>query len=482
MMPDILLALPEIFLLTMACAILLIDLYASDRWPHLSYWLTQAALLGALVLVVRSYGHGTALAFNNMFVADSFAVLVKLTVCLVMLAVFAYSRQYLRERGMERGEYYVLGLFGAIGMMVMTSASHLLTLYLGLELLSLSQYAMVAFQRDSGQATEAAMKYFVLGALASGMLLYGMSMLYGVTGSLEIATIARVLTELPGDNVVLIFGLVFLLAGLIFKIGAAPFHMWIPDVYHGAPTAVTLYIATAPKLAAFAMLVRLLIGGLQGLSGVWQDMLIILAMLSLVLGNVIAIAQTNLKRMLAYSTIAHMGFVLLGLLSATSNGYSSSLFYMLIYILMTLGTFGMVILLSRKDFEAEQLDDLKGLNERSPWLAFLMLLLMFSLAGVPPTAGFFAKLVVIQALVDSRLVGLAVFAVLLSVVGAYYYLRVVKLMYFDAPAGQGSIPQQRDLRVLLSINGLAMLLLAPWVGSLMALCQIAIKNAFLLIS
>jgi len=381
----------------------------------------------------------------------------------------------LHGRGIYKGEYFVLALFAVCGMMVMASAAHFLTLYLGLELLSLSLYAMVAFQRDSAPATEAAMKYFVLGALASGMLLYGMSMLYGATGSLEISVVRKVVSTMAPDNMILIFGLVFVVVGLAFKLGVAPFHMWAPDVYHGAPTAVTVFLGAAPKLAAFAMLMRLLVGGLEGLAPHWQQMLVIMAILSLATGNIIAIAQTNIKRMLAYSTIAHMGFFLLGMLAAGPNGYASAMFYMLIYVVMSLGAFGMIILLSRQGFEADNLDDFKGLNQRSPWFAFLMLLLMFSMAGVPPTVGFYAKLLVIQAVIDAGFLWLAAVAVLFSVIGAFYYLRVVKLMYFDKPADSAPFQAGTDMRALLSVNALALLLVTPWIGTLMDLCTRAIR-------
>jgi NADH-quinone oxidoreductase subunit N len=335
---------------------------------------------------------------------------------------------------------------------------------------------MVAFQRDSGLATEAAMKYFVLGALASGMLLYGMSMLYGATGSLELAQVRSGVMEKGVDDLILVFGLVFVIVGLGFKLGAVPFHMWVPDVYHGAPTSVTLYLGTAPKLAAFAMVMRLLVGGLGDMSATWQDMLILLAVLSMGIGNLIAISQTNIKRMLAYSTIAHMGFLLLGVLSATSNGYSSALFYVLVYAFMSLGGFGMILLLSRKGFEADALDDFRGLNRRNPWYALVMLLLMFSMAGVPPTVGFFAKLFVIQALVDVGLTWLAVVAVLFAVIGAYYYLRVIKLMYFDSAETDVPLEAGADMRLLLSLNGVAVLLVMPWVGTVMDLCRNAIAG------
>jgi NADH-quinone oxidoreductase subunit N len=475
--PNIAPAFPEIVILSMACVILLVDLYTTARTRWISYALAQLTLIAALVLTLRDIPGSSISTFNNMFVDDALARVLKVSVEIITVLVFAYSRSYIQDRGMYRGEYFVLGLFGVVGMMVMISASHFLTLYLGLELMSLSLYAMVAFQRDSSEATEAAMKYFVLGALASGMLLYGMSLLYGITGTLEIASVKQAIVKLPADNVVMVFGLVLVVVGLAFKLGAVPFHMWIPDVYHGAPTSVTLYIGAAPKLAAFAMLMRLLVGGLQDLAGSWQDMLIIMAVLSMAIGNIVAIAQSNIKRMLAYSTISHVGFFLLGMINATPEGYSAALFYMLIYAFMGLGAFGVVILLSRAGFEAENLDDLKGLNQRKPWYALVMLLLMFSMAGVPPTAGFYAKLAVIQAVVNANLIWLAIVAVLFSVVGAFYYLRIVKLMYFDAPAETAPIKADADFQVLLSANGLVMVLITPWVGSVLALCQAVIRAA-----
>lgn len=469
-------AAPEIFVLSMACAILLLDLFLSDRLRVVSYLLTQATLVGAAVLTYQGLATTPVFTFNHMFVLDTMAGTIKLATYGITFFVFAYSRDYLRERGMLRGEYFVLGLFGVVGMMIMASASHFLTLYLGLELLSLSLYAMIAFQRDSSQATEAAMKYFVLGAIASGMLLYGMSMLYGVTGSLDIAAVSRAITRLSADNIILIFGLVFIISGIAFKIGAVPFHMWVPDVYHGAPTAVALYIGTAPKLAAFAMIMRLLIEGLEPLVASWRDMLIILAILSIAFGNVIAIAQDNIKRMLAYSSISHMGFFLLGILSATPNGYSSSMFYILAYAVMSLGAFGMIILLSRAGFEAERLEDFKGLNQRSPWHAFLMLLLMLSMAGVPPTVGFYAKLLVIQSVIKENMIWLAVVAVLLAVIGAYYYLRVVKIMYFDEAEERQPIVAGKNMQVLIGFNALLLIAILPWVGTIVDLCQRAIKT------
>ena len=474
--PEILPAAPEIFVFSMACTILVLDLFLSDRLRVVSYWLAQATLAGAVLLTLKVMTAGPVFTFNGMFIADRLADFLKLGTYGITFFVFAYSRDYLRDRGMFRGEYFVLGLLGVVGMMIMASASHFLTLYLGLELLSLSLYAMIAFQRDSSVATEAAMKYFVLGAIASGMLLYGMSMLYGVTGSLDIPTVSRAIGKMSPDNIILIFGLVFVISGLAFKMGAVPFHMWVPDVYHGAPTAVALYIGTAPKLAGFALFLRLLVGGLEPLAGSWQAMLIIIALLSMAIGNIVAIAQDNIKRMLAYSSISHMGFFLLGILSASPNGYGSSLFYILVYAIMSAGSFGMIILLSRAGFEAERLEDFKGLNQRSPWHAFLMMLLMLSMAGVPPTAGFYAKLLVIQSVIQADMIWLAVASVLLAVIGAYYYLRVVKLMYFDDATERAPISAGWDVQALMGFNALLLIGVLPWVGVIMELCRQAIKT------
>jgi NADH-quinone oxidoreductase subunit N len=468
--PNFIPALPEIFVLGMACAILIIDLYLKDSDRVVTFFMSLATLAGAAMLTISLAETERVLTFNDSFVIDQMGNVLKLFIYLVTAVVFLYSRRYLRQRNLYRGEFFVLGLFAVLGMMVMVSAHSLLTVYLGLELLSLSLYALVAFQRDSLNATEAAMKYFVLGALASGMLLYGMSMIYGMVGSLDLAVIGGYVAS-NSDNVVLLFGLVFVVVGLAFKLGAVPFHMWIPDVYHGAPTAVTLFIGTAPKIAAFAMIMRLLVEGLGDLHHQWQDLLIMLSILSIAIGNVVAIAQTNLKRMLAYSTIAHVGFILLGILSGTANGYSASMFYVIVYALMSLGGFGMIIALSRAGFEADKIEDFKGLNERSPWLAAMMLILMFSMAGVPPTVGFFAKLSVIQSIVQVDLVWLAVYAVVFSVVGAFYYLRVIKVMYFDKPGEYGRIETGADMRLVLSINCLAILALGIFPAALMRYCS-----------
>jgi NADH-quinone oxidoreductase subunit N len=473
-------AYPELFLLVAVCVILVADLFVSDARRVVTYALTQAALIGCFLITYVTAAVEPVTTFSGMFVDDLMADVLKLLIYIGVMVILVYSRPYLTARGMFRGEFFALVLFATLGMMVMISANHLLTLYLGLELLTLSLYAMVALQRDSAVATEAAMKYFVLGALASGMLLYGMSMLYGATGTLGIPQLAEIILGGGAPDVVLVFALVFVVAGLGFKLGAVPFHMWVPDVYHGAPTAVTVFIGSAPKLAAFVFIMRLLVQGLgaEQLLAEWQDMLILMAALSLAIGNVTAIAQTNLKRMLAYSTIGHMGFLLLGILSGDVIGYGAGMFYVVVYMLMNLGAFGMILLLSRAGFEAENLDDFKGLNQRSPWYAFLMLLLMFSMAGVPPTVGFYAKLSVLQAVINVGAwwsIPLAVFAVLFSLVGAYYYLRLVRLMYFDAPVDTAPIAPRMDVRVLLSLNGLFMLVFGIFPERLMWLCSYSIQ-------
>jgi len=470
--------LPEIFICAMACFILVLDLYMKPERRTVAYSLTIFTLLGAIYLYWQGFATGSSVHLNGMFIKDEFSDVVKIAICLLSLLVFVYSREYIRARDIYHAEYFVLGLFAVLGMMVMSSASHFLVLYLGLELLSLSLYAMVAFQRDSSVATEAAMKYFVLGALGSAMLLYGMSILYGLTGTLEISAVrGAVAGQAAPDNVILVLGLVFVLVSLAFKIGAVPFHMWVPDVYHGAPTSSTLFISTAPKLAGFAIIIRLLVGGLEDLHFMWRDMLIILSVLSILLGNLIAIAQTNFKRMLAYSAISHMGFMLLGILAGTESGYSAGLFYALVYTFMGLGGFGIIVLLSRAGYEADELEDLKGLNSTHPWYAFLILVFMFSMAGVPPTIGFFAKLSVIQAVVDVELTWLAVIAVLFAVIGAFYYLRVIKLVYFDPPAQDTrEISASADLRVLLSANAIALILLLPVVGVIQEICTSAIAS------
>jgi NADH-quinone oxidoreductase subunit N len=499
-LPVMLLAYPEIFLLAAACAILVIDLFLKDATRWVTYALSLAALLGCAFLtmiVTGMTGGQLATTFNGMFVSDPMAGVLKMFTYIAVALCLVYSRVYMAGRGLYRGEYFVLVLFATLGMMVMISAGHFLTLYLGLELMSLCLYSLVALNRDSAVSSEAAMKYFVLGAIASGLLLYGMSMIYGATGTLQITEVARgtarILQSDHPSKAVLAFGLVFIVSGLAFKVGVVPFHMWIPDVYHGAPSAVTLFISTGPKLAAFAMAIRLLVNALQPLSGDtpqlqfpsgWQDMLIILSVLSMAIGNLAAIAQSNIKRMLAYSTISHMGFMLLGLLSGIVGGnafsaagaWSAAMFYAVVYVLMSLGAFGMVVLLSRAGFEAERIEDFRGLNARSPWFAFIMLLLMFSLAGIPPTVGFYAKLSVLQAVLGAGHVWLALVAVLFALVGTFYYIRIVKLMYFDEPLDAARIDAKLDVRVLLSANGLAVLVLGILPQPLMQLCFYAIKG------
>jgi NADH-quinone oxidoreductase subunit N len=467
----------EIFLLVMVSAILILDLMTTNK--TVTYLLVQLTLLGCSLITVFTHEPGVVHLFNNMYVDDLMSDVLKLLTYLAISMMLVYSRSYLLVRSLFTGEFLVLTLFAMLGMMVMISASHFLTLYIGLELLSLSLYAMVALHRDSVTATEAAMKYFILGALASGLLLYGMSMLYGATGSLDVNAISAAIQGGVQNKALLVFGLVFVVAGLAFKLGVVPFHMWVPDVYHGAPTAMTMLIGSAPKLAAFAFVMRILVEALQPLVFHWSAMLAILAVLSMAIGNISAIAQTNLKRMFAYSTISHMGFLLLGVLSGTVEGYGSSMFYAVVYVLMSLGGFGMIMLLSREGFEADTLNDFKGLNQRSPWLAFMMLLLMFSMAGVPPTVGFYAKFSVLQAVVSSGHVTLAAVAVMFSLIGAFYYLRIVKLMYFDSPESNAPIYFQPDSRFLISINGLAVLLLGLMPGTLMSVCAISVQQSLL---
>jgi NADH-quinone oxidoreductase subunit N len=532
--------LPEILLFTMACLILLIDAYLPKQMRQLTYQLTQGTLIGVAVLILAAFPEQRTLAMNDMFVSDPMGAVLKLFILLMVFFSFIYSRAYLRDRNILKGEYFVLGLFAALGMMIMVSAHSLLTVYLGLELLSLSLYTMIAMHRKSLPASEAAMKYFVLGAIASGMLLYGMSMLYGITGTLDLTTLAQTIgqiaddypiaisvaqsiSDIPNDNIaviaigqqvsentggiattiaqilaentdntaaisaitpiidqtmqsytILVFGLVFVVVGVAFKLGAVPFHIWIPDVYQGAPTAVTLFIASAPKIAAFAMLMRLLVDGMQSLHVDWQNILILLSVLSMAVGNIIAIAQTNIKRMLAYSTIAHVGCLMLGVLTGTQAGYAASMFYVVVYTLMTLGAFGMIVLLSRAGFEAEHIEDFKGLNERNSWYAALMLILMLSMAGVPPMIGFWAKWSVLAQVVDAGFVWLAIVAVMFAIIGAFYYLRIIKLMYFDKASDMTPIEADMDMRVALSANALVILLLGIMPQTLMAVCLSAL--------
>lgn len=474
---DLITALPEIILLGMAMLVLIADLFLKQSNRIAIYGLSQLGLLLAAYFTVTTHVPSVGYAFTGTFVDDTLADVLKLMIYVGTSLIFVYTRQYIQLRNMFRGEFYALVLFSVVGMMVMVSGQSMLTLYIGLELLSLSLYALVALDRDNHRATEAAMKYFVLGALASGMLLYGMSMIYGMTGSLNISDINHALMSGARIHSVLVLGLVFIVAGLAFKLGAVPFQMWVPDVYEGSPTAMTMLISSVPKLAAFAFVIRLLAQALPTLAVDWQQMLLIMAVLSIVLGNVTAIAQTNLKRMLAYSTISHVGFVLLGLMSASGNGYVSALFYIASYVVMTLAGFGIILLLSRKGFEAENLSDLKGLNQRSPWIAFLMLIVMFSMAGVPPTLGFYAKFAVLQAALQAGFLWVVVFAVLMAVIGAFYYLRVIKLMYFDEPQDNSPIVAPFDMRVILSMNALALLAIGIMPQGLMSVCFYAISRS-----
>ncbi|RJP71065.1 MAG: NADH-quinone oxidoreductase subunit NuoN [Comamonadaceae bacterium] len=488
-------AYPEILLLTMACVIALVDLAVKTPLRGATYGLTLLTLaVVALLQGTAAAAGNTILGFGGMIVSDPMGNWLKCFAAIAMMVTLVYGRGYAGQRDMLRGgEMFTLSMFALLGMFVMISGHNFLVIYLGLELLTLSSYALVALRRDDVQATEAAMKYFVLGALASGFLLYGLSMVYGATGSLAVPEVLKAIAggeaTLKGSAQVLTLGLVFVVAGLAFKLGVVPFHMWVPDVYHGAPTAITLMIGGAPKLAAFAIVIRLLVEGLQPLAVDWQQMLAVLAVMSLLVGNLAAIAQSNLKRMLAFSTIAQMGFMLLGLLAGVvqgdagnmANAYGSSMFYVITYVLTTLGTFGVILLLSRSGFESENVSDLAGLNQRSPLYAGVMAICMFSLAGVPPLVGFYAKLSVLQALLASSgafYVGLAVFAVIMSLIGAFYYLRLVKIMYFDAPTQTAEIEAGLDARSVLSLNGALVLVLGIVPGGLMTLCAQAVAKLF----
>ena len=480
---------PEILLLVMACVITLVDLWVRDPARRPTFWLTQATLVAVAAMHLSYFDSGlTMYGMQAMVVTDPMGHLLAFFAAVAMIISVAYAQHYLASREMLKGEFFTLSLFVYLGISVMVSANNFLVIYLGLELMSLSLYALTALRRDHAVATEAAMKYFVLGALASGFLLYGLSMMYGATGSLDLGEVFKAIGTGRINKEVLTFGIVFIVAGLAFKLGVVPFHMWVPDVYQGAPTAVTLLIGGAPKLAAFAISIRLLVEGMSGLAVDWQPMLVVLAVSSLLVGNLAAIAQTNLKRMLAYSTIAQMGFVLLGMSAGVVNGstvsagnaYSSSMFYIVTYVLTTLGTFGMIMYLSSQGFESEEINDLAGLARRSPWLAGVMTVFMFSLAGVPPMVGFYAKLSILQALVSTGLsahIWLAVYAVMMSLIGAFYYLRVVKVMYFDAPQHTDALRRGQGVSALLALNGAAVLFFGLLPGGLMNLCSDAILKA-----
>ena len=475
------LAAPEIFLLIMTCVVMVVDLYTKPEQRE-----NRLLILSILTLALVSVGLYQVgvpsvrprLAFNGMLVIDGMSTLLKFAILVSVAMVIIYSRAYLAARKLFTGEFITLILFATLGMMIMVSANHFISLYLGLELLALSSYAIVALNRDSATSSEAAMKYFILGALASGLLLYGLSMIYGATGSLDVSRVASVITSSKAIDPLVMFGLVFVVSGLAFKLGVVPFHMWVPDVYQGAPTAMTLFIGSAPKLAGFGFIMRILADSLGGAVSDWQGMLVILAALSMALGNIIAISQTNIKRMLAYSTISHMGFLLLGILAGTKSGYASGMFYIITYVLMTAAGFGMIMLLSRAGFEADNIDDFKGLNQRSPLYAVMMLFIIFSMAGIPPFLGFWAKLAVLEGALNAGYTWLVVFAVLMSVIGAYYYLRIIKVMYFDAPTDTAPIVSRFDMRGLLAINAFALLALGLFPGALMTACLNAIQVSF----
>jgi len=466
---DLLALLPELVVLGMAMFILLLDLFILPQNRFMIYGLSQFTLFAAAFFTFKTHTPAVGFAFSHMFIDDTLSDVIKMMMYLGTSLILVYTRKYLQDRNLYRGEFYAMVLFGLLGMMIMVSGHNLLTIYMGLELLSLCLYSLVAFDRDNPKASESAMKYFVLGALASGMLLYGMSMLYGMTGSLDVSDIANSISQQP-KSPVLIMGLVFLVAGIAFKFGAVPFQMWVPDVYQGSPTPMTLLIGSVPKLAAYAMTVRLLVQGLHPLAMDWQDMLVLMAVLSIIIGNFSAIVQTNLKRMLAYSTISHVGFILFGMMSANANGFASSFFYISAYVLMSIAGFGIILLLSRQGFEAEEINDLKGLNQRHPWFAFLMLIIMFSMAGIPPTIGFYAKFTVLQAAWQAGFTWQVVFAVLMATIGAFYYLNIVRKMYFDAPEDHTPLTAPMDMRFILSVHSLALLGLGLFPEVLLGVC------------
>jgi len=479
-MDNLSLASPEIVLLSATSLILVVSLF-TDATKQLVYWLSQATLVVTLILAYGQIGDEAMTVFSGAYTVDPLSAALKCWILLISIGILLYSRDYLTGRDIARGEYYVLAMFAVGGMMIMVSAKHMLSVYLGLELLALSQYAMVALNRNNGESSEAAMKYFVLGALASGMLLYGMSMIYGATGSLDLATIKNVVAGTGDDladarSIGARFGLTFIVVGVAFKLGAVPFHMWVPDVYAGAPTSVTMFISTAPKIAAFAMLVRLLVDGLESLDADWRQMLAILAALSMVVGNLVAIAQTNIKRMLGYSTISHVGFLLLGFVGASNEAYSASMFYAITYAFTTLAVFGVLLALSHRGHEAVMLDDLRGLAKRNMLLASVMMLAMISLAGVPPTVGFYAKLLVLKSAIGADYLWLAIIGVFMSVVGAFYYLRIVKLMFFDDPVEHTEVQPALDVSAGLAINGLAVLAFGIMPGVIMAACVAAFAS------
>lgn len=466
------LALPEMVVLITTCIALLGDLFFKKS--NIAFTIALLGLVIAGCICYLFLGQTQTLIFNNLFISDDIGQLSKLFVCISVFLSFFYSFYYVREKNMPRGDYYVLGLFSTLGMMILISAHSLLTIYLGLELLSLPLYAMVAIKRNNADSSEASMKYFVMGAIASAMLLYGISMIYGATGELELTKIAGAIKS-SSSHKLLIFGLVFILCGVGFKLAVVPFHMWAPDVYQGAPTTVTLFISTAPKIAALGMTLRLLLFAFPDLIKDWQQIILVMALLSTFIGNLIAIVQTNIKRLFAYSTVSHMGYVLFGVLAGNIQGYSAALYYALIYTLMSAGAFGLLVLLSRQGLEIQEIKDLKGLNKTNPWLAFMMLLVLFSMAGVPPTVGFFAKLLVLKALIDVNLIWVAVVGLIFAVIGAFYYIRIVKIMYFDAPKDTGFIALPWQMNVVFSLNCLSLLYLGVFPGVLINACMSAFQ-------
>lgn len=482
-MPEFMLALPEIVLLCAICFVLVADLFISDEKRVITFWLSMASLLVTLLAVFYSQPEIKTITFSGSYVADPLASVLKIAATVCLALVFLYSRDYLMQHQLRKGEFYLLSLFGLLGIFVMCSANNLLTLYLGLETLSLSLYALVAFDRNSRICAEAAMKYFVLGAIASGTFLYGISLIYGVTGTIQFDVMSEAVISTGADDLALWFGLAFLVVGIVFKFGGVPFHMWLPDVYQGARTPVTIYLGSLSKIASFALAVRVLVDGLPLLYEQWHQMLLVVALLSLALGNIVAIAQTNIKRMLAYSTISHVGFILLGFFAGSSEGYQAALFYTLTYVFTAAGAFGMVAYLSHSGRDADQISDFRGLNARSPWMAAMMACFMLSMAGIPPWVGFWAKLHIIEAVLDAgRVAGdgsvlflaVAIIMVVFSVIGAFYYLRVLKFMYFDEPEEQGAIPGAIDFRAALSVNGLAVLLVGIAPAGLFGLCALII--------
>ncbi|WP_304985427.1 NADH-quinone oxidoreductase subunit NuoN [Coxiella-like endosymbiont] len=477
-LPNLIPALPEIFVLFMALVILMMGIFFV-RYSQIPYYLAQITLVVVFWLTWYVFPviefSAKIFTFHCLFVLDHLSVYLKLFIYLAVFFTFLYAREYNQERKIPATEFYVLGLLSLLGMMVLVSSHNLIMVFLGLELFSLPTYAMVAMKRQKTRCVEAGMKYFIIGSIASGILIYGMSMVFGATRSLDLTEIAAAVSQTPvHQNLILVFGLVFMMVGIAFKVGAAPFHMWIPDVYEGAPSSVTLFISTAPKIAAFAMVIRLLVNAMPALQGQWYKVLVVVAILSMGIGNFAAIAQSNIKRMLAYSSIAHMGYMLLGVLCGTKEGYVAAMFYIITYSFMTLGSFGMVILMSRGDFEAENIKDFAGLNNRNPWLAFMMMLTLFSLTGLPPLVGFIAKVGVLDALIKVHLVWLAVLAVLFAIVGAYYYIRVVKVMYFENSAlPLEPIQYSFEMKIAISINGLALLFIGIFPGWLYALSNLA---------